>query len=143
MKEYVGNRYTPEVVDAVAEEIKEPVQLSVKAIGDALRAYESMAKVDGNTEAILQEAAKHGYITILSGSQAHWLDEGLERACRELEGMSLREWRKENMDPSVYAYMYKKEIEEEERQKSTEVEKLLKVYRFLLCLICMKVQEQI
>lgn len=27
------------------------------------------------------------------------------------------------MDPSVYAYMYKKEIEEEERQKSTEVEK--------------------
>lgn len=123
LKEYVGNRYTPEVVDAVAEEIKEPVQLSVKAIGDAMRAYESMAKVDGNTEAILQEAAKHGYITILSGSQAHWLDEGLERACRELEGMSLREWRKENMDPSVYAYMYKKEIEEEERQKSTKIEK--------------------
>ena len=25
----------------------------------------------------------------MSGSQAHWLDEGLERACRELEGMSL------------------------------------------------------
>ena len=58
--------------------------------------------------------------------------------------MSLQEWRKENMDPSVYAYMYKKEIEEEERQKNKEnIRKLLKVCRFLLCLICMKVQKRI
>lgn len=120
LKEYVGNRFTPE---NVKEEIgiepdqkSNPLELTVKSIGNALREYESYAGKGKDTDVILAEASKRGYVTVTSATQASWTnEESLERACRELEGMTLREWRKANIDPDVYGMMYRKEIEEEKK----------------------------
>lgn len=123
LKEYVGNRFTPE--NTVKEENRiepkpeeKPLTLTVKSIGDALKEYEAYTGKGENTDRILAEASRRGYVTITSATQASWKDEAsLERACKELEGMTLREWRKANIDPAVYEMMYHKEIEEERQQQ--------------------------
>ena len=114
LKEYVGNRFTPQEQKIQKEEV--PV-LTVKGIEEALREYESVTGKTGDTDRILEEAGKRGYVSIVSATQAHWLDEGLERACRELEGMTLKEWRKANLSPEMYAAMYR----EDERQEPERV----------------------
>lgn len=125
LKEYIGNRFSPETVkeDIGIEPVQshEPLVLTVKSIGDTLKEYESYAGKGESTDSILAEAAKRGYVTITSATQASWTsEESLERACRELEGMTLREWRKANIDPGVYEMMYHKEIEAERQQQEAE-----------------------
>ena len=126
LKEYIGNRFTP--VDRVDEKTgirpgqeEKALTLTVKSIGDALRKYESYTGKGEDTDAVLAEASRRGYVTITSASQASWTsEESLERACRELEGTTLREWRKTNIDPAVYEMMYHNEIEEEKRQRKEQ-----------------------
>ena len=122
LKEYVGNRFTPEKVKEEIgiepEQKSNPLELTVKSIGNALREYESYAGKGKDTDTILAEASRRGYVTITSATQASWTnEESLERACRELEGMTLREWRKANIDPDVYGMMYRREIEEEKKSQ--------------------------
>lgn len=124
LKEYIGNRFTPE---RVKEEIgieplpgSNPPELTVKSIGNALKEYEAYTGKGKDTDAILAEASKRGYVTITSATQASWTsEESLERACRELEGMTLREWRKANIAPKVYEMMYHNEIEAEKKALSS------------------------
>lgn len=121
LEEYVGNRFTPEQTVGRVEE-PEPVptgpQLTVESIGKALKEYDSMHSVaTEETKQLLMEATRRGYVTIVSATQASWTgEEALERACRELEGCTLRQWRKEHADPQTYAMMYPRGIEEEQKE---------------------------
>lgn len=126
LKEYVGNRFTPE--NTVKEERRiepgqdeKPFTLTVKSIGDALKKYESYTGEGEDTDRILADASRRGYVTITFATQASWTsEESLERACKELEGMTLCEWRKANIDPAVYEMMYHKEIETERKRQEVQ-----------------------
>lgn len=123
LEEYIGNRFTPE--NKVKEgNAVEPVQkdgqltLTVKSIANALKEYDSVSGKTEDTERILAEASRRGYVIITSATQASWKsEETLEKACMELEGMTLREWRKANADSAIYDMMYPDEIEEGKGQK--------------------------
>lgn len=120
LKEYIGNRFTQEKVKEEIElepsQKSSPLELTVKAIGDALKEYGSYTGKGKDTDTVLAEASRRGYISITSATQASWTsEESLERACRELEGMTLREWRKANISPDVYEMMYHNEIEAEQK----------------------------
>ena len=80
-----------------------PVRMSLRVmqINQAVK-----RPTDASSERILAEAEKRGYIRRPSAMQAEWIESGLIRAIRELEGLSKQEWNERNLPAAEYRLLY-------------------------------------